>query len=995
LLLLPLKYTKTVKIMPPSLPGESRHGKKNYLAEPEKAGFDFFRAGHLSVNPPTNFKTGAMVMDSTSPPADYKNTLNLPQTRFPMKANLPQREPQMLDEWQQMDIYASIRRQSEGRPKYILHDGPPYANGRLHMGHVLNKVLKDIIIKSRQMSGLDAVYVPGWDCHGLPIEHEVDKKLGRAKADMTKAQIRQECRAYANKFIDVQRREFMRLGVFGDWFNPYLTMAYSYEAVIVAEFAEFYRRGAVYRSKKPIYWCNSCRTALAEAEVEYDNHTTPSIYAAFPFKDSLADLNPALAGLPLSAVIWTTTPWTIPSNLGIALHPEFAYGVYVYQGKGYLLADELAAGCLERFAMPGAERLCSLDPKALEGRKVRHPFYERDSLLVLAGYVTLEAGTGLVHTSPGHGREDYETGIKYGLDIYAPLDDGGRYTEEVDFFAGQEVFAANPLIIDKLREVGALLARDDLDHSYPHCWRCKKPVIFRATPQWFISMEATGLRRKALDAIENEVTWLPRWGKERIYGMIENRPDWCISRQRYWGVPITVFKCGQCQEAVLTQAMAEKIVAAFHEAGADAWFTRGPEELLGRELCQCPHCGSPALNKEEDILDVWFDSGVSQAAVLARREDLAWPADLYLEGSDQHRGYFHSSLLCAVGTRDRAPYKTVLTHGFVVDGSGRKMSKSLGNVIMPEDMEKRYGADILRLWVAAEDYTDPDVRLSDSLMGQLSEAYRRIRNTMRFLLGNLNDFDPEKHLLPAAELSPMDRFMLHRLEELKIRLAKAYEDMAFHVIYHSLQNFCVADLSGFYMDVSKDILYTLAYDSPRRRGVQTVLYHLADTLVRLMAPVLAFTAEEIWKFLPGRKHPSVHLAAFAAPEPQWLNPELAETWQRLLGLRAEVNKALDVARKEKILGNSLDAHLLLSAPGLREFISANLKTLEEICMVSQIEVLPHLDSFTWRSQEIEGLELKLIPSSLPKCPRCWKRRPEMAGADLCPDCRQAVSRQPS
>jgi isoleucyl-tRNA synthetase len=843
------------------------------------------------------------------------------------------------------------------------------------------------------MAGFDAVYVPGWDCHGLPIEHEVDKKLGSQKASLSKAQIRQECRAYANKFIDIQRREFMRLGVFGDWFNPYLTMNYSYEALIVAEFAEFYRRGSVYRAKKSIHWCNSCRTALAEAEVEYDSHTTPSIYVAFPLEDSLADLNPALAGLPLNAVIWTTTPWTIPSNLGIALHPDFAYGVYEYQGKGYLLADELAADCLERFAMSEAKRLCSLDPKALEGRRARHPFYDRSSLLVLADYVTLEAGTGLVHTAPGHGREDYETGIKYGLDIYAPLDDSGRYTEEVGFFAGQEVFAANPLVIAKLEEKGALLAREDMTHSYPHCWRCKKPVIFRATPQWFISMETNGLRQKALKAIENEVAWLPRWGKDRIYGMIENRPDWCISRQRYWGVPITVFKCGQCQEAVLTPAMAEKIVAAFHEAGADAWFTRSPQELLGRELCQCPRCGSPELNKEEDILDVWFDSGVSQAAVLAQRADLAWPADLYLEGSDQHRGFFHSSLLCAIGTRDHAPYKAVLTHGFVVDGSGRKMSKSLGNVIQPEDMEKRYGADVLRLWVAAEDYTDPDVRLSDSLMQQLSEAYRRLRNTMRFLLGNLSDFDPAKNLVPLENLRLIDQFMLHRLEELKIRLAKAYEEMAFHVVYHSLQNFCGVDLSSFYMDVSKDILYTLACDSPRRRGVQTVLYHLADALVRLMAPVLAFTAEEVWQLMPGRTEPSVHLASFAPPERRWLNPQLAEQWQRLLALRAEVNKALDMARKEKILGNSLDARLLLCAPRQEEFISANLTALEEICMVSQLELLPHLPDPTWQSQEIDGLSLKIEPSLLPKCPRCWKRRPGIAAAELCPDCCQAVSRR--
>ncbi|MDR1396115.1 MAG: isoleucine--tRNA ligase [Desulfarculales bacterium] len=929
-------------------------------------------------------------MDSSNPPADYKNTLNLPQTPFPMKANLPQREPEILEDWRRMDLYARIREQSAGRPKYILHDGPPYANGKLHMGHVLNKVLKDIVIKNRQMAGFDAAFVPGWDCHGLPIEHEVDKQLGGKKKDMSKAQIRRECRAYAARFVEVQRREFMRLGVLGDWFNPYLTMDYSYEAATVAEFAEFYRRGSVYRSKKPIYWCNSCRTALAEAEVEYDDHLTPSIYVAFPLEDSLADLNSSLKDLALSAVIWTTTPWTIPSNLGIALHPEFSYGVYVHAGKGYILADELAPACLERFAFSGAERLCSLNPQDLEGRKARHPFYDRSSLLLLASYVTLDAGTGLVHTSPGHGREDYESGLKYGLEVYAPLDDGGRYTEEVGFFAGQEVFAANPAIIAKLKETGALLAGGEIRHSYPHCWRCKKPVIFRATPQWFISMEKNGLRAKALEAINQEVTWLPRWGQERIRGMIENRPDWCISRQRYWGVPITVFKCGQCRKTTLTPAMAEKIVAAFHRDGADAWFTRSPEEILGPDLCRCQHCGSGDLSKEEDILDVWFDSGVSQAAVLARRPELAWPCDLYLEGSDQHRGWFHSSLLCSIGARDRAPYQAVLTHGFVVDGNGRKMSKSLGNVIQPEDMEKRYGADILRLWVAAEDYTD-DVRLSDNHMRQLSEAYRRVRNTMRFLLGNLEGFDPDKNMLPFASLSAMDQFMLHRLEEFKARLAKAYEEMAFHVVYHSLHNFCGVDLSGFYLDVVKDALYTLAPDSPRRRAVQTVLYFLADALVRLMAPVLAFTAEEVWRLLPGRETDSVHMALFSPPRPQWLNPDLARDWQRLLALRAEVNKALEQARKNRVLGNSLDARLLVSSPPLAGFIAANLKNLEEICMVSQIELLPALADPTWRSQDTEDLSFKIEASRLPKCPRCWKRR-EGAGEDgLCPACREAVS----
>ncbi len=928
-------------------------------------------------------------MDPNKPTPDYKDSLNLPQTRFPMKANLPQREPEILAFWQEMDIYKQLREQSESLPKYILHDGPPYANGTIHMGHVLNKVLKDIIVKSRQMAGFNAIYVPGWDCHGLPIEHEVDKKLGSKKREMGKAQIRKECRAYANKFLDIQRQEFIRLGIFGDWYHPYITMDFDFEAVTAGEFAEFYRRGSVYRSKKPIYWCNSCRTALAEAEVEYDDHTSPSVYVAFAIADDLSDLSPRLAGLPVDAVIWTTTPWTLPANLAIALNPELDYGVYVHQGRGYLLADGLAEQNLKAFGMEGAEKIAGLDAGKLEGRKARHPFYDRESLFVLADYVTLEAGTGLVHTAPGHGREDYETGLKYGLEVYSPLDDGGRYLPEVGLFAGQEVFAANAAIIAKLQENGSLLAARELTHSYPHCWRCKRPVIFRATPQWFISMETNQLREKALSAIKNDVVWVPRWGQDRIYSMIEHRPDWCISRQRSWGVPIIVFKCLDCYEPVLTPPMAEKVVRAFRKEGADAWFDHSAEELLG-ELCRCDKCGSHNLGKDEDILDVWFDSGTSQAAVLAVRPDLTWPADLYLEGTDQHRGWFHSSLLCAIGARDHAPYKGVLTHGFVVDGNGRKMSKSLGNVIVPQDLEKRYGADILRLWVAAEDYTD-DVRLSEQHMQQLSEAYRRIRNTMRFLLGNLHDFDPDKDRQPLSGMSEMDKFMLHRLAELSARVSKAFEEFSFHVVYHSLHNFCSVDLSGFYMDICKDTLYTAGKNSTRRRAVQTVLYELLHTMLRMLAPILSFTTEEVWQYLPGQKAPSVHMTGFAKAPASWLNPELAQKWQKLLTIRGEVNKALDLARKEKMVGNSLDAKLCVAAKGeLRDFIAANLDKLAAICMVSQIELVAELPNPTWAGQELE-LSLAITLCGWSKCPRCWKRREEAGSDQLCLDCRQAVA----
>ncbi|MFZ5585966.1 MAG: isoleucine--tRNA ligase [Thermodesulfobacteriota bacterium] len=930
---------------------------------------------------------------------DYKSTLNLPQTAFPMKADLPRREPEFLKRWQDNDLYRRLRTEAKGRTRYILHDGPPYANGYIHMGTALNKVLKDIIVKSRQMDGYDAVYVPGWDCHGLPIEHEVDKKLGAKKRELSKLEVRRECRAYAEKFIDIQRNDFIRLGVLGDWCNPYLTMAHDYEATIAKEFAAFYHNGGVYRSKKPIYWCNSCRTALAEAEVEYADHASPSIYVAFPLIDDLSAKYPALKGLQTYLVIWTTTPWTIPANLGIALHPDFDYAAYQVGEAAYVLAQALAPGCLASFGFGDYEMVTAIDPRDLEGVKARHPLYDRPSVGVLADYVTLEAGTGLVHTAPGHGREDYETGLKYGLEVYSPLDDAGRFLPEVGHFAGQEVFAANPSVIAKLEEAGALLAQARITHSYPHCWRCKKPVIFRATDQWFISMSENDLRKKALDAIMNDVAWVPKWGRERIYGMIENRPDWCISRQRAWGVPIIVFKCQKCGETVLTPEMAEKVVAAFRAEGADAWFAREPRDLLG-ELCACPLCGGDELAKENDILDVWFDSGVSHAACLENRRqwpELRWPADLYLEGSDQHRGWFHSSLLCAIGTHGAPPYRGVLTHGYVVDAQGRKMSKSLGNVIPPQQVIDRYGAEILRLWVAAEDYTD-DIRVSEDILKQMAEAYRRIRNTMRFILGNLYDFSPETDAVAVAEMGELDRLMLHRLEELAARLKRGYREFNFHVVYHSLHNFCAVDLSGFYLDVLKDRLYTSAAGSRERRAAQTVLHRLALSLVRLMAPVLSFTAEEVWDHLPGAKAmaESVHLASFPEPDETVKNPALAERWERLAAVRAVVNKALDLARKEKVVGNSLEASLAIAGPAeTMAFLAANRAALLEITMVSELELAESIDQPTLAGEEAGGLVVRISPSAHAKCPRCWMRSNGIGQSaehpELCPRCAAAVA----
>ncbi len=929
---------------------------------------------------------------------DYKDTLNLPKTDFPMKANLPQREPEMLKRWQEENLYGQLRATAQGKPLFILHDGPPYANGYIHMGTALNKILKDVIVKSRQMAGLNAVYVPGWDCHGLPIEHEVDKHLGAKKRELSVIEKRQHCRDYAKKFIDIQRADFIRLGVLGDWYNPYMTMTEAYEAAIAREFARFYHKGGVYRSKKPIYWCNTCRTALAEAEVEYADHKSPSIYVAFQVKDDLSAKYPALLGLKTHLVIWTTTPWTIPANLAIAAHPEFEYVAVRHGDSAYILASRLAPLCMEAFGFKDWNQVAVIDPHDLEGIKAKHPLYDRESVGVLADYVTLEAGTGLVHTAPGHGREDYETGLRYGLEAYSPLDDAGRFTPEVGFFAGQEVFEANPKVVAKLQEVGSLLGTEQIKHSYPHCWRCKKPVIFRATDQWFISMEENKLRQRSLMAIQNDVRWVPKWGRERIYGMIENRPDWCISRQRSWGVPIIVFKCAACGETVLTPEMSEAVVAAFEKDGADAWFAQTPQELLG-DLCACPLCGSAELNKEQDILDVWFDSGVSHAAVLENRKqwpDLRWPADMYLEGSDQHRGWFHSSLLCAMGTRGKPPYGMVLTHGFVVDGDGRKMSKSLGNVIPPQKIIDRYGAEILRLWVAAEDYTD-DIRISEEILKQLAEAYRRVRNTMRFLLGNLYDFDPATDQVPASQMGEMDRLMLHRLEELKSRLTKGYQDFAFHTVYHGLHNFCAVDLSGFYLDVLKDRLYTSGAKSPARRAAQSVLYRLALDMVRLMAPILSFTAEEVWDHLPGAKAlgASVHLAAFPEADASALNPELAAKWERLLTVRAEVNKALDLARKDKTVGNSLEARLFLAGPAeLMAFLKENAGLLAEITMVSELALEDEVAQPQVVSEALGGLQVGIAPVPHGRCGRCWMRLASVGGdsehPELCHRCLEVV-----
>ncbi|MEW6139732.1 MAG: isoleucine--tRNA ligase [Thermodesulfobacteriota bacterium] len=927
---------------------------------------------------------------------DYKETLNLPKTDFPMRANLPKREPEILSIWESMQIYAKILEASKGRQKYILHDGPPYANGHIHLGTALNKILKDMIVKSKFMAGFDSDYVPGWDCHGLPIEHQVDKELGKKKLDMSAVEVRRHCRKYAEKFIDVQRDEFKRLGCLAEWEDPYLTMNYRYQATIVRELGKFFAAGAVYRGKKPVHWCSSCITALAEAEVEYMDASAPSIYVRFPAKDDFSTVLPTVKGKNTYVVIWTTTPWTIPANLAVALHPDESYAVVEVADEAFILAERLVPVNMDSFGIRDYKIVETFNGRLLEGLRLRHPLYDRDSQIIMAPFVTLDTGTGCVHVAPGHGQEDYEVGLKYGIDVYAPVDDRGMFTDDVEYFRGKFVFAANDEVIAKLSEAGNLLASETMQHSYPHCWRCKRPVIFRATHQWFISMEKTGLRKKALEAIDT-VTWIPRWGRDRIYGMIQHRPDWCISRQRSWGVPITAMRCANCDEVVAPPELFERAAALFEEKGADVWFDSQADELLPEEM-QCPACGGRSFIKESDILDVWFDSGVSWAAVCEQRPNLVYPTHMYLEGSDQHRGWFHSALLTSVGTRNKAPYQSVLTHGFVVDGQGKKMSKSLGNVIQPQELIKKYGADILRLWVSAEDYRD-DIRISSEILDRLSEAYRRIRNTCRFLLGNLADFDPARDMIPVDRMLDLDKFALDTLNRVIGRVTRAYETFEFHVVFHTLYNYCSVDLSSLYLDVLKDRLYVERRDGALRRSAQTVLYHVLSALVRLMAPILSFTAEEVWSmFNADRGTPkSVHLASF--PEPVAgieLTDEERKRWDSLLLVRQQVSKSLEESRAEKTIGSSLEAKVTIEAPDDIIAMISNLDQPKDFFIVSQLDLRPAGPSAEQGEEDskLPGLKITVSRADGEKCPRCWIRSPEIGTVEkfpeVCPRCARVL-----
>jgi isoleucyl-tRNA synthetase len=974
---------------------------------------------------------------------EWKDTCNLPRTAFSMKANLQTAEPEAIARWQQMDLHGQLRRARSGAGKFVLHDGPPYANGEIHMGHLLNKVLKDFVVKSRSMAGLDAPYVPGWDCHGLPIELKVDRQLGPKKRQMSVAGFRRQCQAYAAKYVDIMREDFKRLGVFGQWDHPYLTMEPGYQAAIVRSLGRFVQRGLVYKGKKPVHWCMHCRTALAEAEVEYEPHTSPSIYVEFPLKAesvaalgkrlpelashfrfagsdgtaNLAEISVATGAPSVSVLIWTTTPWTIPSNLGIAFHPDFVYGVYQVRGGRkppsspsgetgkapapadaplVIVAKDLAEKVGTGVGLSFGEPLATFEGRVMERLVFEHPLYARDSLGVLGEYVTLDAGTGAVHTAPGHGADDYHTGIKYGLEIYGPLDAGGHFLDSVELFAGLQVLEANPMIEAALTERGRLWHREDYDHSYPHCWRCHNPVIFLATSQWFISMDqptdADGdsgfeLRPRALAAID-ATRWIPSWGRERIYNMIANRPDWCISRQRAWGVPIPAVDCTSCGTPLLTKELTDRAAAVFEAHGADAWYERPIEEFLPDGLT-CPSCGGRAFERESNILDVWFDSGSSHEAVLPRWPELRWPADLYLEGSDQHRGWFHSSLLVGLGTRGRAPFDQVLTHGFVVDEQGRKMSKSLGNTIAPQDVMKQSGADVMRLWVSMVDYRE-DIRLGKEVLARVVEAYRKFRNVLRVLLANLYDFDPVADAVPQHRMLEIDRWAMARYAELAERLIKAYDDYDYPTVYQAVNAFITVDLSAFYVDITKDRMYTFGAKSEARRSGQTAMFSIVDGLARLLAPILPFTMDEVWRNLPGERAASVHLERFPSDLAAWRDDALLDRWTQLGLVRDAVNAALEERRQQKVITSSLSARVGLAASGaLAKLLAEYRDELPTLLGVSQVELD---DAFTDAAEAPAGVRVRVDRAGGIKCDRCWRYVPAVTPDGICDRCEDALGR---
>ena len=929
---------------------------------------------------------------------EWKNTVNLPRTGFPMKAGLQTSEPEMLARWTAQDLYGQIRARRKGAPKFVLHDGPPYANGNIHMGTAMNKILKDLVVKSRSMAGFDAPFVVGYDCHGLPIELQVDRQLGARKRDMSVADFCRACRAYAERFVGTMSQQFQRLGILGTWNEPYLTMDFRYQAAIARAFGRFVEQGLVTKRKKPVHWCIHCRTALAEAEIEYEDHSSPSIYVEFPLPadnaSELAARVPALAGRDVSVLIWTTTPWTIPSNLAVAFHPDFDYAAYDVDGRAVILAEQLAPMVAQVVGRTFETPIARMKGAQLDGIRFRHPLYERDSVGVLAEYVTLDAGTGAVHTAPGHGADDFLTGLKYGLEIYAPIGPGGHFNDTVELFGGQRVFDANPNVEQALKERGRLWHRAAFAHQYPHCWRCHNPVIFLATAQWFIQMDnaplsaGKTLRETALAAVDADVKWIPSWGHDRIYNMIANRPDWCVSRQRAWGVPIPAVDCTKCHEPMISAALVERAASVFEKYGADAWYERPIEEFIPDGFA-CLQCGNTTFEREMNILDVWFDSGSSHEAVLSVRPELTWPADTYLEGNDQHRGWFQSSLLVGLGTRGRPPYHDVVTHGFIVAEDGRKMSKSLGNSIEPEDVIKQSGADIIRLWVSMSDYTQ-EVRLSKEILARVVEAYRKIRNTLRILAANLYEFDPVRDAVPLDRMLEIDRYILARYTEVARKVLRAYEDYDYQTISQTLNTFMTMDLSAFYVDVTKDRMYTFAAKSVERRAGQTAMYIIADGLTRLMAPILSFTADELWRYLPGVHEDSVHVALFpdGAELDAMADRELLDRWTRLTSLREQVLAEIEPLRKDKRIGSSLQAKVVLAVDADElAFLNTYAAELPTLFIVSDVELREAAPGQP-RTVTIEragGI----------KCERCWRyvadvsNDPDSAG--LCDRCQGALA----
>ncbi|WP_108026031.1 isoleucine--tRNA ligase [Melghirimyces profundicolus] len=916
---------------------------------------------------------------------DYKKTLNLPRTKFPMRGNLPNREPEMQKWWDDIDIYGKVQEMRRGKPKFILHDGPPYANGNIHIGHALNKVLKDFIIRYQSMRGLDAPYIPGWDTHGMPIEHAIITKKGVDRKKEDPVTFRKLCADYAWSFINRQREQFKRLGIRGDWEHPYVTLNPEYEARQIRIFGEMAKKGYIYRGYRSVFWSPSSETALADAEVEYQDKRSPSIYVAFPVQDGKGVLPEA----ETHVVIWTTTPWTIPANLGVAVNADFTYSLVDTGSRKLLLAEELVDDVMKRVGIDHYERTATFKGADLEGVVCRHPFYDRESPVILGDHVTLDAGTGCVHTAPGHGAEDFELGKKYDLGVLCPVDEKGRFTREAPGFEGLFYDDANKRVTEKLEEVGALLKLTFITHQYPHDWRTKKPVIFRATEQWFASID--GFREAMLEAIK-EVKWTPAWGEVRLANMVAERGDWCISRQRVWGVPLPIFYCRSCGHPYITDASIDKIANLFAAEGSNTWFERETEELLP-EGAVCSECGHDSFRKETDTMDVWFDSGSSHAAVLEQREETDWPADLYLEGSDQYRGWFNSSLSTAVATKGTAPYRQVLSHGFTLDGEGRKMSKSLGNTIDPLKVMKTYGADILRLWVASVDY-QADVRVSDDILKQIAEVYRKIRNTFRFLLGNLADFNPETDRVEVDRLNELDRYALTKLQRLTEKVIKGYDSYEFHAVYYQVHNYCTVFLSQFYLDVLKDRLYTLPKEDIRRRSSQTVMYETLLSLVKMLHPILPHTTEEVWKYVPGTDTESVQLTDFPRVEARYLDKELEEKWDVLTGVRDTVLKALEEARAEKVIGNSLGASVELYPSEKKFQLLHRVDNLAELFIVSHVRLFRPEDGPEGDTVEGDGLHVKVKPAEGEKCQRCWVISPAVGQnsryPDLCDRCADTV-----